>query len=360
MENKEPLIDLTNPSSIENVDFAFYDWLNESMNLFCSTKDGSKKVPIIWVTPERAFQVKQNREFRDINGALNPPMITVERNSITKDVKNNGTYFTSLPPKDNRFLISRRINQSKSSEFANADYNKRHKQSPFVSPKTKNKKIVYEYSNMLLPIYATFTYNLSVFTQFQQQMNEILQPFITRFGSTKYFLIERDGYKYECFIEQNFDNKNNINSMDEEERRYITNINIKVLAVLVSDGANEEQKVIKTFENPVEIKFPKESIILAKEEKLEPIKEQLLVNIGTQISSNVAIKKLFTIGNGNDFQYIIRHNLNTRDMYISVRENFGPDYSKVEVGVTFDSLNQLTVDMGEAIPNDSFVVTIIG
>jgi hypothetical protein len=149
--------------------------------------------------------------------------------------------------------------------------------------------------------------------------------------------------------------------MEEEERRYITNITIKVLAVLVSDGVNENDKIIKTFENPVEIKFSKEFITLSKEEIASP--NEIIIpaaNAATQISSNVAIKKVFLIGNNDDHYYQVTHNLNSRDIYVSVRENFGPDYSVVTVSIDYSDPNHIHIDMGGAIPNDSYVVTIIG
>lgn len=359
MENKEPLIDLTYASSIENVDFAIYDWLDKQLNLSCDTKDGFKKVPVLWVTPERAYQVKQNKEFRDINGTINPPLMTIERTGILKDVRNNGVFYTNLPPKDNRQIISKRINQKKTSEFANADYKKQYGYVQFARPR-KNEKVVYEFKSMLLPVYATFTYNINVFTQFQQQMNEILQPFLAKTGSTRYFLIERDGYKYECFIEGDINIKNNIAAMEQEERRYLSTITIKILANLISDGKNQEDSVIKTFENAVELKIPRESLIIVKEEK--PVKEltkPLAANAATQISSNVAIKKTFFIGNGIDSTYQVIHNLSTRDLYVSVREDFGT-YSMVEVGIDISDPNHVDIDMGEIISTNSYVVTIIG
>jgi hypothetical protein len=359
MDNKQPLLDLTYASSIENVDFAIYDWLDKQLNLSCDTKDGFKKVPVIWVTPERAYQVKTNKEFRDVNGTINPPLMTIERTNILKDVKNNGTYYANLPPKDNRQIISRRINQKKTSEFANADYQKQYGYVQFARPR-KNEKVVYEFKSMLLPVYATFTYSINVFTQFQQQMNEIIQPFLAKTGSTRYFLIERDGYKYECFIEGNIDTKNNIASMEEEERKYLSTITIKVLANLISDGKNQEDAVIKTFENAVELKIPRESLILVKEEKApKQITKPLAANAANQVSSNVAIKKVFTIGNGVDSLYIVNHELNTRDLYVSVRENFAP-YSKVEVGIDVEETGHIHIDMGEVIDLNSYVVTIIG
>jgi hypothetical protein len=359
MSEKEPKIDLTYASSIENVDFAIYDWLDKELNLSCDTKDGFKKVPVLWVTPERAFQVKQNREFRDINGTINPPLMTIERTNIVKDVKNNGVYYTNLPPKDNRHIISKRINQKKTSEFANADYQKQYGYVQFARPR-KNEKVVYEFKSMLLPVYATFTYNINVFTQFQQQMNEVLQPFLARTGSTRYFLIERDGYKYECFIEGNIDTKNNIGSMEEEERRYLSTITLKILANLISDGKNQEDSIIKTFENAVELKIPRESLILAKTEKApKELTKPLAANAATQISTNVALKKVFYIGNGVDSVYTVYHNLSSRDLYVAVRENFD-GYSTVEVAIDYTDLNHIDIDMGDVIDANSYVVTIIG
>ena len=363
MEKKEPNIELTYASSIENVDFALYDWLDAELNLSCNSKDGFKKVPVLWVTPERAFQVKQNKEFRDINGTLNVPMITVERTSINKDQKNNATYYANLPPKNNRQIIAKRINQKKTSEFANADSNRKYGSIGFVSPK-KNEKVVYQFDSMLLPVYANFTYNITIFTQFQQQMNELLQPFLSRTGSTRYFLINRDGYKYECFIEPNFETKNNVAAMEEEERRYITNITIKVLANLVSDGVNQTDSVIKTYENAVEIKLPREELIIAKTEKVTP-KEIVTqaTNVGTQIYSNVLMKKVFLIGDGINSLYTVVHNFNTRDVITIVREN-GGDYARVEVAIDYANPNYIVIDMGgdeqHPIGVDSYSVTIMG
>lgn len=358
MENKTENIDLVNVSTIENVDFAIYDWLDKELNLSCNSKDGFKKTPVVWVTPERAYQIKQNKEFRDINGTINAPLMTLERTNILKDVRNNGTYYTNLPPKNNRQIISKRINQQKTSEFANADYKKQYGIVQFARPK-KNQKVVYEFKSMLLPVYATFTYNITIFTQFQQQMNELVQPFLSRTGSTKYFIVERDGYKYECFIENNIETKNNIASMEEEERRYISNITLKVLANLVSDGVNEQDTVIKTFENAVELKIPRETVIV-EEKKQSKVPEAVLGGVfAQQLSSNVALKKIFLIGNAIDSVYTVYHNLSSRDIYVSVRENF-PDYAKVEVAVDYTDLNHIDIDMGDVIGSDSYIVTIIG
>lgn len=252
MANDQNII-VTYASSIENVDFAMYEWLDQNLNLSCTTNEGFKKTPVIWVTPERSFQIKNNKEFRDADGTVNAPLITLERASILKDQKNAGAFYANVPP-NNRITISKRINAQKTAEFTNATVKKSPIGIGFVSPRPKNNKIVYQFDTITLPVYVTMTYNISLFTQYQQQMNELLQPFLTRTGNLRHFIISRNTYKYECFIEQNFDIKNNISAMEEEERRYITNITIKTIANLVSEGVNQADSLIKTYENAVEVK----------------------------------------------------------------------------------------------------------
>lgn len=249
-------------SSIENVDYSLYEWLNDEMNLSCNTKDGFKKVPVLWVSPERSFQSKNSKEYRDNNGTINPPAITIERTKIEKDQKNNGTFYNNLPPNNDKIIIAKRINQQKTSEFIKAQ-NERIGGINFISPK-KSEKIVYEFTSVLLPVYVNFTYTINIFTQFQQQMNEILQPFITKTGSNRYFITKRNGYKYENFIDSNIETKNNVNNMEEEERRYFSTINIKTLANLTSNGENQEDKIIKTYENAVEVRIPRDNLLITK------------------------------------------------------------------------------------------------
>lgn len=73
------------PSTLETVDFSVYDLVNDSFNLFSQTNEGFKKVPVIWVTAERAYQIKKNKELRDLEGSLIYPIIYIERTASTKD-----------------------------------------------------------------------------------------------------------------------------------------------------------------------------------------------------------------------------------------------------------------------------------
>ena len=50
------------PSTLENIDFAMYEWVS-GLELNTPTNDGFKKAPVVWLGTERAFQIKNNKEF---------------------------------------------------------------------------------------------------------------------------------------------------------------------------------------------------------------------------------------------------------------------------------------------------------
>ena len=143
------------PSTLETIDQAFYTWLDETLNVFSTTNKGWNKVPLIWVSAERAFQIKSNKDLRDDYGVLKLPLMTIERTEIVKDPTRKGIYQAHIPPqndfKGGAVTVSRRINQTKTGDFANADaYRKvqhsvrKEEGSDNLTFLIKNKKVVYE------------------------------------------------------------------------------------------------------------------------------------------------------------------------------------------------------------------------
>ena len=51
-------------SRIEDIDYAIVSWLKEDLDLTTITNEGNKRVPVLWQTPERAFQIKNNHDLR--------------------------------------------------------------------------------------------------------------------------------------------------------------------------------------------------------------------------------------------------------------------------------------------------------
>ncbi len=97
------------------------------------------------------------------------------------------------------------------------------------------------------------------------------------------------------------------------------------------------------------------SLLSPSKERQKRIRK--IVPVGPE--TTMALKKTFLIGNGTDDNYTVSHNLNTRDVVVQVRENFG-DFSLVEPAVTYISTNNVFIDMGDIIETDSYLVIVVG
>lgn len=75
------------PSQIENIDKAMFVFLDQTMNISCTTNKGFNKVEILWVSPERAFQVKNKKELRDNNRCFHITSNNSRKNQYYKRFK---------------------------------------------------------------------------------------------------------------------------------------------------------------------------------------------------------------------------------------------------------------------------------
>lgn len=250
------------PSTIENIDRAMFEFVEEDMDIFCETNSGFKKVPVTWLSTERAFQLKNNKDLRDKNGILILPLISIERTSISKNPSSKGIFQAHVPPlldkKGGSITIGKIINQEKTSNFATNDAFEMVRQKAFP---TKNKKIVYKNVSIPMPVYIEMMYKVTLRSEYQQQMNEMLAPFITQTGAINHFLLKRDGHKYEGFFQDSFSPNSNAASLGNEEKMYQTDIQIKVLGYLIGKDKNQEQPKIVIRENAVEAAFPRERVM---------------------------------------------------------------------------------------------------
>ena len=114
-----------------------------------------------------------------------------------------------------------------------------------------------------IPIYVNLDYKIVVKTEYQQQMNDLTQPFMTRTGQINSFIMRRNGHLYEAFIDQGFNQSNNVSNLAEDERQFTSEINIKVLGYLIGEGNSDDRPIVTKEESVVEITFPRETVVPA-------------------------------------------------------------------------------------------------
>lgn len=254
-------------SRIENIDTAMYNFIDIQMNLHAHDGKGFRKVPVVMASSERSALSKGDLRVRDEEGALIMPIITIERVSMVKSPTDKGTVWANVPALDKvkggNIPTMQRVIQGKTSNFKNAHALKKHGQLNFPS---KVDKTVYQTVSIPLPVYVTIMYEITIRTEYQQQMNELVVPFMTVPGGINYIIIRDENHRYEGFIQQDYSHQNNISNFSNEERKFETNFSIKVLGHLIGDGVNQStpQKVIN--ETVVEVKVPREREMLSPEE----------------------------------------------------------------------------------------------
>ena len=259
-------------STIETIDYAITSWVEEDLNLSARTNSGYTKVPIFWQSPERSFQIKSEKSLRDAEGSLILPVIGIERTSIVKDPDRKGsfqahTFSPDQKGRSGRMVIAKRIKQDKTRNFAVAagtrttTGGKLQEYFPRV-----NKQVVIQSLSIPIPVYVNVDYKITLKTEYQQQMNEMLTPFMTRTGQINSFVLRRNGHLYEVFIDQGFTHNNNINNLGEDLRMFTTEITFKVLGYLIGEGENDDRPIVRVDENIVEISYPRESTLKKDED----------------------------------------------------------------------------------------------
>jgi len=251
------------PSSIENIDTGLYSWVSD-LTLSTTTNDGFKPVPVLWLGTERAFQIKNNKEIRDSAGKLKLPLITVNRDSIAKDPAFKGSFQANMIEnsdfKGGTITIKRRIKQDKTRNFANADAAR--VQNGDETRRRDNSKIVYEHLTIPIPVYVTMMYTIVLRTEYQQQMNDLVAPFITRTGQINGFVFSYNNWSYEAFIQQDFQENKNATNLGEEERSFETKIQIKVLGYLIGEGINRVTPEYSIRETRAQVRLVRERVIV--------------------------------------------------------------------------------------------------
>lgn len=248
--------------TLETIDTAMYEFV-EGLNLHTNTNKGLAKAKTLWLGTERVFQIKNDKRIRDESGKLIMPLVTINRVSMVKDPTFKGAFQAHYPRGSEGGTTTKKqsINQEKTSNFQTSDFSNSSKGTLTGKPEQTN-SIVNNYYNSTIPVYITINYDITLRSEYQQQMNDLLQPFITTTGQINSFIFGKDGHRFEAFIQQEFAQSNNTTNLGEQERSFETKITIKVLGYLVGEGLNTSRPKLSRKENRARIRFTRERSII--------------------------------------------------------------------------------------------------
>jgi hypothetical protein len=157
-----------------DVDAAIKWHLENVIQVQVNTNQGSKKVPVIYATPEKWAGVQTQGYLRDNNHKIVTPVIVLNRTGFEQrqDYMKNEV----LKNEGNQWIFERK-------------YSSKNKYTPFDV--LTNTKPIKEYYAMDIPRFIHITYDIICWTEFLEQMNDLVEQIMffngTAFGDTQKF-----------------------------------------------------------------------------------------------------------------------------------------------------------------------------
>ena len=282
--------DLVMPScGVEDVDISLFNLFDKEIQPMVGGQDSSevKKVPVIFAAGEKWALLKRGKPIRDRNNTLILPLITIMRSTISQEMdditgrginqqtgeivirrrldKSDRTYQnlinkTSIlfqrnagvnpgdPRVDNQLITNRKIGEFR--ESLNST------QGALLSPNLANN--IYETVVVPTPQFYTATYQITIWAQYTQHMNQVLEKIVSTFlpqgqcwkittDKGYWFLATKQGGEFT--IESNFDD------MSSAERYIKCNFDVKVPAYFWLNASPGTPIPIKKYVSSPVIQF---------------------------------------------------------------------------------------------------------
>jgi hypothetical protein len=169
--------------TIESVDRAIRDWFDLSVDCRVQSSDGQlRKVPVVFSSGERWAVGRTRQTFRDENGVLMLPVISVRRTSVEPNPAQ-----TMLGTQVPKITFARRVDP-KTNEIKNLEGPKH----PSIK---RDYPPVYDTYTIPFPSGMVATYQVVVQTQYITQMNDILEKMWRTLDIQKQFVapLENNG-----------------------------------------------------------------------------------------------------------------------------------------------------------------------
>lgn len=247
------------PSTLENIDSAVLDWVDNILNISVHTHEGYKKVNVNFAIAERAFLTKRNNDLYDHKYTLKWPVIAIVRGNITPHSKTGALQGSAFGRKHTMIIpVHSELNHEKTANRANADA-KRY-MGTINAPKLKTNRPIYNIYSIPVPTYVEVQYTISLISNFQSQMNDMLNPFIKYSSNINGFKLLHNGHGYECFFSEEISNESNLEDISDEERKVEYSFDLTVKGYIHHGDANDIAPTVFRQETRPEIVFKVEHV----------------------------------------------------------------------------------------------------
>lgn len=194
------------------------------------------QVPVIYGSPERWSAVQKQGLLRDKNGKLLVPLIMIKRESLEKNRNLGNKLDANLP-------VHFGIFEKK--------YSVKNIYDNFTA--LTNRIPVREYYGVIMPDYVTLTYKCTIFTDFVEQMNKLVEAI--NFASDAYWG-DPDKFKFRVWIDSY---STAVELQDKQDRAVKTAFDIKLAGYIIPDTVNASIKTPNRHFSKAAVKFTTET-----------------------------------------------------------------------------------------------------
>ena len=263
------------PVGIEDIDRAIFDLFNTRLAFETKVNNQTSRVPVIFAAGERFALTRRDNPLRDNNNVLILPLISIKRGAIGHktqadvfgtaiSIRKTGDYYikkrldssdrdyqkivNNLSLKNQKDVATRShiaVSDTSPGTQANAgEVASRRQGGPlsFRDPQKFNLlsndllNNIYEFITVPYPKFVGITYNIIFWTQYMQEMNQLIESFMMKFdGQAPEFVLETNkGYTFTAFVQNTFSNNDNFDDFTSDERIIKMSLDIKVPGYIIA------------------------------------------------------------------------------------------------------------------------------
>lgn len=222
---------------IKDVDQSIVSYFKDRLSLSVETADGKRKsVPVIFASGERFAMIRDKKGLRDENKILILPLITVQRLDIDRTLG-----FAGMGIETPNIVVSKRVHPE--TNFKQNLFEQRNK----LWPTVRKNKVIYQIFTIPFPDFCTVYYQIMIWSQYQNEMNSILEKIFYTFDLQDSFVMPINYDKNEIKLKgkngffvgfretTSLASQNNFEEFTDDERIIRYQYNIKVPAYFVLD-----------------------------------------------------------------------------------------------------------------------------
>lgn len=287
-EGNAPPDEVRVPScGIEDLDKAMFKALRDDIAFQVSNDPGKQqKVPIVFAVGEKWSMIKSGRAIRDKDGTLILPLVTMHRVSIEQtddDMSRRGmnqhvgqiTVRTQLDPRDRAYqnilnklglvnsedVAGEREFDSAGSLTTDRSTVKSHaldndvRAGGLLAPKLDVN--AWQIVTLPTPQFYTATYEITIWAQYTQHMNQMLERLMSSYlptGNRTMRLDTEKGYWFVAYFDEGMQSEDNVEQSGEELVRKCK-LTVKVPAYLVESGAPGTPSGLRKYVSAPQIAF---------------------------------------------------------------------------------------------------------